>query len=375
MALWWGLGVFAATFVAECIPYALRCRVRAWMVEAVGLMVFPAWVWVATLVGLTALVVGDLVVVGRRPREVGVREASLWVAACVGLAVVFGLALLVFAGPTVGAEFFAGYVTEYCLSVDNLFVFVIIMAKFSVPRQHQHRVLFIGIVISLVLRGVCIAAGAAALAAFNWIFYVFGAFLIYTAVKVARESATPEVQEAPDNVVVRALARILPTTDAYDGGKVVTRVGGRRVFTPMIMVVSALGIANVVFALDSIPAIFGLTTNGFIVFTANALALLGLRQLYFVIGGLLERLVYLSYGLSVILGFIGVKLIVEALHGSHVEEINLTVPHIGIALSLGVIVVVLAITTVASLLRSRSTRRAEEAAADDQRVGVSSTSQ
>jgi tellurite resistance protein TerC len=317
-------------------------------------MVFPAWVWVATLVGLTALIVGDLVVVGRRPREVGVKEASLWVAACVGLAVLFGLALLIFAGPTAGAEFFAGYVTEYSLSVDNLFVFVIIMAKFSVPKQHQHRVLFIGIVISLVLRGVCIAAGAAALAAFNWIFYIFGAFLIYTAVKVAKETAPEGEQQAPDNIVVRGLQRILPTTDAYDGGKIVTRVNGRRMFTPMIMVVSALGIANVVFALDSIPAIFGLTTNGFIVFTANALALLGLRQLYFVIGGLLERLVYLSYGLSVILGFIGVKLIIEALHGSHIDKISLPVPHIGIALSLGVIVVVLAVTTVASLLRSRS---------------------
>jgi tellurite resistance protein TerC len=317
-------------------------------------MDFPVWVWVATLVGLTALIVGDLVVVGRRPREVGVREASLWVAACVGLAVLFGLALLIFAGSNPAAEFFAGYVTEYSLSVDNLFVFVIIMAKFAVPRQHQHRVLFIGIVLSLVLRGVCIAAGAAALAAFNWIFYVFGAFLIYTAVKVAKEGKGEEEPEAPDNALVRALGRVLPTSDTYDGGRIVTKVAGRRVFTPMIMVVSALGIANVVFALDSIPAIFGLTTNGYIVFTANALALLGLRQLYFVIGGLLERLVYLSYGLSVILGFIGVKLIIEALHGSHIERISLPVPHIGIALSLGVIVAVLAVTTVASLLRSRS---------------------
>jgi tellurite resistance protein TerC len=317
-------------------------------------MVFPVWVWVATLVGLTALIVGDLVWVGRRPREVGVKEASLWVGACVGLAVLFGLALLIFAGSTAGAEFFAGYVTEYSLSVDNLFVFVIIMAKFSVPKQHQHRVLFIGIVISLVLRGVCIAAGAAALAAFNWIFYIFGAFLIYTAIKVARESTVEETPEAPDNMVVRGLQRLLPTVDTYDGGKLVTRIDGRRMFTPMVMVVSALGIANVVFALDSIPAIFGLTTNGYIVFTANALALLGLRQLYFVIGGLLERLVYLSYGLSVILGFIGVKLIIEALHGSHVEEIHLPVPHIGIALSLGVIVAVLAVTTIASLIRSRS---------------------
>ena len=337
-------------------------------------MVFPVWVWVATLVGLTALIVGDLVWVGRRPREVTVKEASLWVAACVGLAVLFGLTLLVFAGSTTGAEFFAGYVTEYSLSVDNLFVFVIIMAKFSVPRAHQHRVLFIGIVLSLVLRGACIAAGAAALAAFNWIFYIFGAFLIYTAVKVAKEGGGEDEPAAPDNVVVRALGRLLPTTDTYDGGKLVTRVDGRRMFTPMVMVVSALGIANVVFALDSIPAIFGLTTNGFIVFTANALALLGLRQLYFVIGGLLERLVYLSYGLSVILGFIGIKLIIEALHGSHVDEISLPIPHIGIALSLGVIVAVLAVTTVASLIRSRTLREKEkqEAAAEPELAGTPS---
>jgi len=318
-------------------------------------MVFPVWVWVATLVGLTALIVGDLVVVGRRPREVGVKEASLWVVACVGLAVLFGVALLVFAGPTSGAEFFAGYVTEYSLSVDNLFVFVIIMSRFSVQKEHQHRVLFIGIVISLVLRGVCIAAGAAALNAFNWIFYIFGAFLIYTAVKVAKEGAGDGGEvEAPDSVVVRALHKVLPTTDSYDGGKLITKVNGKRLFTPMIMVVSALGIANVVFALDSIPAIFGLTTNGYLVFTANALALLGLRQLYFVIGGLLERLVYLSYGLAVVLGFIGLKLIIEALHGSHIDEIQFEVPHIGIALSLGIIVAVLGVTTVASLLRSRA---------------------
>lgn len=328
-------------------------------------MDFPVWVWVATLVGLTALIVGDLVVVGRRPREVSVKEASLWVAACVGLAVLFGLALLIFAGSTAGAEFFAGYVTEYSLSVDNLFVFVIIMAKFAVPKQHQHRVLFIGIVLSLVLRGVCIAAGAAALAAFNWIFYIFGAFLIYTAVRVAKEGKAEEEPEAPDNAVVRALGRILPTSDTHDGGRLVTKIDGRRMFTPMVMVVSALGIANVVFALDSIPAIFGLTTNGYIVFTANALALLGLRQLYFVIGGLLERLVYLSYGLSVILGFIGVKLIIEALHGSHIDKISLPVPHIGIALSLGVIVAVLAITTIASLVRSRSLSAKQEAEVEE----------
>ena len=323
-------------------------------------MDFPLWVWVVTLVGLTALIVGDLVVVGRRPREVSVREASLWVAACVGLAVLFGLALLVFAGPNAGAEFFAGYVTEYSLSVDNLFVFVIIMAKFAVPREHQHRVLFIGIVLSLVLRGVCIAAGAAALAAFNWVFYIFGAFLIYTAIRVAREGQAEEQPQAPDNAMVRAIGRFLPTTEAYDGGRLTTTVDGRRLFTPMFMVVCALGIANVVFALDSIPAIFGLTQDAYIVFAANAFALMGLRQLYFLIGGLLERVIYLNVGLSVILAFIGVKLLIEALHGSHIDDIGaIHLPHIGIVTSLGFIIVTLAITTVASLIKSGYDRQLE----------------
>ncbi|MCI2422663.1 TerC family protein [Saccharopolyspora sp. K220] len=323
-------------------------------------MNFPVWVWIATLAVLAALIVGDLVLVGRRPHAVGVKEASLWVAFYVALAAVFGVLLLVFAGSTSGAEFFAGYVTEYSLSIDNLFVFVIIMSRFAVPKEHQHRVLFIGIVLSLVLRAVCIAAGVAALNAFNWVFYIFGAFLIYTAVKVARDGSGDEPED-PDNAVVRALQRVLPTTDSYDGGKMITRVDGRRMFTPMIVVVSALGLANVIFALDSMPAIFGLTKDGFIIFTANAFALMGLRQLYFVIGGLLDRLVYLSYGLAVVLGFIGLKLIIEALHGSHIDEIRFAIPNIGIATSLGFIVLTLGVTTVASLLRSRATAKAKAA--------------
>ncbi|GAA0523610.1 tellurium resistance protein TerC [Saccharopolyspora subtropica] len=323
-------------------------------------MDYPGWVWAATLAGLTALIAADLMLVGRRPHAVGVREASLWVVCYVGLAALFGALLLAFADPTSGAEFFAGYVTEYSLSIDNLFVFVIIMSRFAVPKEHQHRVLFIGIVLSLVLRAVCIAAGVAVLNAFNWVFYVFGAFLIYTAIKVARDDGGEP--ENPDNAVTRALQRVLPTTDTYDGGKLVTRVAGRRMFTPMIVVVVALGLANVIFALDSMPAIFGLTQDGFIIFTANAFALMGLRQLYFVIGGLLDRLVYLSYGLAVVLGFIGLKLIVEALHGSHIDEIRLVIPDIGIATSLGFIVLTLAVTTVASLLRSRANaKKAPEA--------------
>ncbi|MEB3371243.1 TerC family protein [Saccharopolyspora mangrovi] len=315
-------------------------------------MNFPVWVWAVTLVALLGLIAADLLVVGRRPHAVGVKEASLWVACYVALAAIFGGLLFVFAGSTSGAEFFAGYVTEYSLSVDNLFVFVIIMSRFAVPREHQHRVLYIGILISLVLRAVCIAAGVAVLNAFNWVFYLFGAFLIYTAIKLARDAGGEESDDEGSGMI-RALQKFVPTTDTYDGGKMLTRVDGKRMFTPLLLVVAALGLANVIFALDSMPAIFGLTKDGFIIFTANAFALMGLRQLYFVIGGLLDRLIYLSYGLAVILGFIGLKLIIEALHGSHIEEIHFPVPTIGIAASLGFIVLTLAITTVVSLARSR----------------------
>ncbi|WP_406690417.1 TerC/Alx family metal homeostasis membrane protein [Saccharopolyspora sp. ID03-671] len=323
-------------------------------------MNFPVWVWAVTLVALLGLIAADLLIVGRRPHAVGVKEAGLWVAFYVALAAIFGGLLFAFAGSTSGAEFFAGYVTEYSLSVDNLFVFVIIMSRFAVPREHQHRVLYIGILISLVLRAICIAAGVAVLAAFNWVFYLFGAFLIYTAIKVARD-AGDDSEDDDGSGMIRALQRFVPTTDTYDGGKMVTRVDGKRMFTPLLLVVAALGLANVIFALDSMPAIFGLTKDGFIIFTANAFALMGLRQLYFVIGGLLDRLIYLSYGLAVILGFIGLKLIIEALHGSHVEEIHFAVPDIGIAASLGFIVLTLAITTVASLARSRTKRQDQPA--------------
>jgi tellurite resistance protein TerC len=327
------------------------------VLEVATQMDFPMWVWAVTLIALCGLILADLVVVGRRPHEVGVREAGLWVAGYVALAAIFGGLLYAFAGATAGTQFFAGYITEYSLSVDNLFVFVIILTRFAVPRAHQHRVLYIGILLSLLLRAVCIAAGVAVLAAFNWVFYIFGAFLIYTAIKVARDGGDED--EGSDNALVRAVQKVVPTTEHYDGGRMTTRVDGKRMFTPMVVVVAALGLANVIFALDSMPAIFGLTEDGFIIFTANAFALMGLRQLYFVIGGLLDKLIYLSYGLAVILGFIGVKLIVEALHGSHIDEIKLGVPHIGIATSLGFIVLTLAVTTVASLLRTRGGKSRE----------------
>jgi tellurite resistance protein TerC len=311
----------------------------------------PTAVWLATIAGLVAIVVIDLVVIGRRGGHVTMRDATRWVLVYIGLALAFAGGLALAAGPTAAGEFLAGYVTEYSLSVDNLFVFMIIMARFVVPELAQDKVLYIGIVLSMVLRTVCIAAGAAALARFNWVFYVFGAFLIYTAVKLVIAGDNDE-GDFKEGRVLRLVRRVLPTTTAYDGNRLITRENGRRVATPLVLVIIAIGIANVVFALDSIPAIFGLTTHTYIVFTANAFALMGLRQLYFLVGGLLERIVFLNIGLAVILGFIGTKLVVEALEGNHIDHLGaLPLPHIGILFSLCFIAATLLVTTVASLAR------------------------
>jgi TerC family integral membrane protein len=307
----------------------------------------PVWVWAVTIVGLLTLIALDFLIVNRRPHEVSVKEAALWVTFYVTLAMLFGLGLLVFAGSRYAGEFFAGYLTEYSLSVDNLFVFVIIMARFAVPAAYQQTVLLIGVGLALVLRGAFIAAGAAAVEQFQWLFYLFGLFLVFTAVKLMK--GEDEQADFNENAAIRAVRRVLPTSRDYDGTRLTTRVGGRRMVTPMFVVIVAIGTTDLLFALDSIPAIFGLTKEPFLIFTANAFALMGLRQLYFLIGGLLNRLVYLSYGLSVILGFIGVKLIVEALHhdGFH------WAPEIPILVSLGFIMGTLALTVVASLMKAR----------------------
>jgi tellurite resistance protein TerC len=361
------------------------------------------WVWGATLVGLLAVLALDLFVVGRKPHSVSLREAGTWVAAMAALAIVFGIGMSHIAGPTYGGQFLAGWITEYSLSVDNLFVFVIIISRFKVPRAFQHRVLLIGVLIALVLRGVFIGLGSAIVSTFDWVFYVFGAFLIFTAVKLAagHESApapggdsdgSPKpAAPARENALVRLVRRIYPTVDDYHGTALTTRIAAapesadragsrgvssgsassgsasspsarsRRALTPMALVILAIGATDVLFALDSIPAVFGLTQEPYIVFTANAFALLGLRQLYFLIGGLLDRLVYLSTGLSVVLGFIGLKMIIEALHGSGIEHLGpIALPSVSIPFSLGVIVVTLAVTTVLSLTVGR--RRAPETA-------------
>jgi tellurite resistance protein TerC len=266
----------------------------------------------------------------------------------VGLAVLFGFGVTLFAGGQAGGEFFAGWITEYSLSVDNLFVFIIIMGTFAVPKQFQQKVLSIGIVLALLMRGAFIAVGAQAVSRFDWLFYVFGAFLIYTAWKLIRHQDDEE--EFKENAVLRVVKKFLPATDSYDGARITTRVDGRKLVTPMLIVMVAIGTTDLLFALDSIPAIFGLTKEPYLVFTANAFALMGLRQLYFLIGGLLDKLVYLSKGLSIVLAFIGVKLVFEALHHDGVSWAQ----EIPILLSLGIILGTLAVTTVASLIKVRN---------------------
>ena len=321
--------------------------------------------WTVTLVGLSALLLADLIIVGRRPHEPSMKESALWVTFYVGLAALFGIWIYVHEGAQYGGEFFAGWLTEYSLSVDNLFVFVIIMARFAVPREYQQKVLMFGIVIALIMRGAFIAAGAAVVSRFSWVFYIFGVFLVYTAVTLLRHGEDDE-SDYKENVMIRWARRILPMSKENDGARLTTRVGGRRLFTPMLIVMIAIGTTDLIFALDSIPAIFGLTKEAYLVFTANVFALMGLRQLYFLLGGLLDRLVYLSVGLAAVLAFIGVKLVLEALATNNLPFINggelvHWAPHIPIWLSLTVIIGTLIIATIASLWKSSRDKRLEAA--------------
>ncbi len=302
--------------------------------------------WVILLGVVAALFAVDLLVATLRPHAVSFGEAALWSVFFVAVAVGFGVVLGSMNGWSYGGQYFAGYIVEKSLSVDNLFVFVIIMSSFAVPREHQQRVLIFGIAASLCLRAAFIAVGAALLSALSFMFLIFGLALVWTAVRLfTHREADPDVAGSP---LVRAARRLLPVTDAYDGGRLITRVDGRRMVTPLFIVFIAIGGTDMLFALDSIPAVFGVTNEAYIVFAANAFALLGLRALYFLVTGLLDRLVYLSAGLAVILAFIGAKLILHWAHG-----LWHGVPEISTALSLAVIGGVLAVTTVASLIRSR----------------------
>jgi tellurite resistance protein TerC len=303
--------------------------------------------WAATIALVLGLLALDLTATsGGRAHVVGFREAVAWSVFYIGVAVAFGIVFGMLAGWDYGTEYFAGYIVEKSLSVDNLFVFVIIMTTFAVPPEHQQRVLTFGIIMALVLRAIFIALGAALLAAFSFMFLLFGLLLLFTAIQLFRHRDQDPTIE--DNKIVAFARRRFSITPDYVGGKIVTKVGGKRMLTPMFLVLLTIGTTDLLFALDSIPAVFGVTEEAYIVFTANAFALLGLRALYFLVSGLLDRLVYLSTGLALILAFIGGKLV---LHYAHLQ--NNDIPEVSTNLSLVVIAVILTVTTVASLVKSK----------------------
>src|SRR4029078_6282828 len=310
--------------------------------------------WIITLGVTIAVLLFDVIVIGRRPHEPSKRETATYLTVYVALAVMFGLWVWFFHGSQFGVEFFAGWLTEYSLSVDNLFIFLIIMASFNVPKKYQQQGLLVGIILALVFRGIFIALGAVAINQFSWVFYVFGAFLVYTAFNLVRDT---DHDDDLETIVVTFARRHLHLTDRWEGLRLWIKDNGKRLMTPMFLVIVALGTTDLLFALDSIPAIYGLTQEPYLVFTANVFALMGLRQLYFLLGDLLKRLVYLSQGLAIILAFIGVKLILHALHDNELPFINggehVPVPDIPTRASLGVIVVTLVITTVGSLYKTR----------------------
>jgi tellurite resistance protein TerC len=297
------------------------------------------------------ILIADVVLAYRRPHVPSTRESTLWVVFYVVLALVFAGVLLAVNGPDHATEFVAGWLTEYSLSIDNLFVFIVIMAGFSVPKKYQQEILMWGIILALVFRGIFILIGAQLIESFSWIFYLFGAFLVYTAITQAFGS---EHGDATDTALIRFAKRHLSVTDEFDGAHLRTTVNGKRMFTPVLIVLISLGATDVLFALDSIPAIFGITDSAFIVFTANVFALMGLRQLFFLLGDLVERLKYLKYGIAFILAFIGVKLVLHALHENELPFLNggehIAVPEIGTGLSLIVIVASMAVATIASLI-------------------------
>ncbi|MBE3077852.1 TerC family protein [Clavibacter michiganensis] len=322
----------------------------------------PFWLWAATIAAVLGLLVFDFFAHVRKAHEPTLKESATWSVVYIVIALVFGVGVGVFSNWTFGGEYFAGYVTEKALSVDNLFVFLIIMSSFAVPRAFQQKVLLVGIAIALVMRGIFIAMGSAIIDNFSWVFYLFGALLLVMAYKQMKETHD---EDESDSKLIRVLRRFIPTSDHYDGDKLTTRVDGKKLFTPMFLVMLAIGLTDVLFALDSIPAIFGLTQEAYIVFTANAFALLGLRQLYFLISGLLERLIYLSQGLAVILGFIAVKLVLHAMHVNEVPFINggepmLWAPEIPIWFSLSFILLTITVATVASLAKTKRDASAVE---------------
>jgi tellurite resistance protein TerC len=316
----------------------------------------PSWAWWLTIGIAAAVLIFDVVWIARNPHRPKTRELILALSGYIGAAVVFGVVLWVMKGGKLAGEFFAGWLTEYSLSIDNLFIFLLIMASFAVPEKLQQFALMVGIIIAIVLRGLFIWAGAAAINNFSWVFYIFGAFLIYTAWKLVGSGESDD-DEYEENRFMKFVGERIPSTKEYHGTSLFSRQSGRRLATPMLFVILALGTTDLLFALDSIPAIYGLTKEPYIVLVANLFALMGLRQLYFLLGGLLKKLVYLTIGLAVLLAFIGVKLLLHALHENELPFVNggesVHVPEIPISVSLGAIVVILGVTTVASLWKSR----------------------
>jgi len=320
--------------------------------------------WAITIGVTIAVLLFDVIVVARKPHEPSLKECAVYLAGYVGLAVAFGIWVTIYHNEPgkngdYGLQFFAGWLTEYSLSIDNLFIFIIIMASFKVPRKLQQEALLVGIIIALVFRAIFIALGAVAIENFSWIFYLFGAFLLYTGFKLMKDT---EHDDDGENAVVRFTRSHFSVSEQWDGLKLFVKENGKRAITPMALVIVSLGTTDLLFALDSIPAIYGLTKEPYLVFTANVFALMGLRQLYFLLGGLLKKLIYLSQGLAILLGFIGVKLVLHALHENELPFINggehVDVPEIPTLLSLGVIVVILVVTAIISLTVSSRREKA-----------------
>lgn len=315
-------------------------------------------VWTITIVVLLAALAVDVLIVGRRPHEPTTRENTILIGVYVSAAILFGIGLYVLVGPQYGGEFLAGWLTEYSLSVDNLFIFLIIMSKMKVPRHLQQFALLVGIILALVFRGVFIALGAGLIQLFAGVFLFFGAFLIYTAIDLVKDYFEKDTEEeATDNFATRWVKSRLAFTEDFRGTKLRVEENGHRAWTPLFLVIVALGTADLMFALDSIPAIYGLTNEPYLVFTANVFALMGLRQLYFLLGNLLKKLIYLSLGLAVILAFIGVKLVLHTMHVYHLDARLGFNGEIPLEVSLGVILGTLVVTTVASIIGSRRSEK------------------
>ncbi|WP_299302321.1 TerC family protein [uncultured Brachybacterium sp.] len=316
---------------------------------------------IGAMVVLCAILVADLLLVIKRPHVPSLRECAAWIGFYVGLALVFAVVLYFVGGMQPASEFVTGWLLEYSLSIDNLFVFIIIMAKFAVPRRYQQEALMVGIIIALIARGLFILAGAVIIENFTAVFYLFGIFLLWTAWKQAQG----EEEGGSDSFIMKTVRRVFPVSDDYDGNKLRTVVDGKKLFTPMLLVFITLGLTDVMFALDSIPAIFGVTRSPFLVFTANVFALMGLRQLYFLLGGLLDRLAYLHYGIAAILGFIGVKLLIHAIHEAPLDfipgfSVLQKIPEVPIWLSLAFIVVAMGVAVVASVIFARQSEKRED---------------